>query len=374
MTACERLTWHYVNRVAQAVEQGKNGSPVAGVTSNTVPWELLSAAGFFPVLLSARRGPAPFADRFMEDVFDARIRGIFDGLASGAWPFLQLVVIPRTSEQEHKLYLYLREISRQGFSNAAPRVYLYNLLHTHSPEAYAYGLDRTHRMKEYLENAAGHRIGDVDLARAISVGNAMRQAIRKLLALRQGLEPRLTGTEALTLMGACYFMDRAEYAQMADAAAAELSNRPALRGVRLLVKGSALDHTGLHRALEAHGAIVVAEDDWWGSRSVSKDIAGEGDLVQAIFETYYRDTPSPRVFPPGVADEWFQNAAIGVDGVVFYLPPEDDVMGWDYPHQRKFLEDRGIPSLVVRAESSSELTGEMHERIEVFTNRIAARR
>jgi len=85
---------------------------IAGITSNTVPWEILRAAGHTPVLLEDEAGPTPHADRWMEDVFDRRFRVIFDRLSSGAWNHLDRVVIPRTSEQEHKLYLYLREIAR----------------------------------------------------------------------------------------------------------------------------------------------------------------------------------------------------------------------------------------------------------------------
>ena len=66
----------------------------------------------------------------MEDVFDRRIRVIFDRLCAGTWSDLEIVVIPRTSEQEHKLYLYLREASRQQYSKAIPQLYFYNLLHT----------------------------------------------------------------------------------------------------------------------------------------------------------------------------------------------------------------------------------------------------
>jgi hypothetical protein len=87
--------------------------------------ELLRAAGYFPLMLNPPRGPVPLADQFMEaGVFGDRMRVIFNGIASGAWPFLKLVVIPRTSEQEHKLYLYLREMSRQGLSKGLPDLYL----------------------------------------------------------------------------------------------------------------------------------------------------------------------------------------------------------------------------------------------------------
>jgi hypothetical protein len=122
-----------------------------GITSNTVPWEILRAAGYSPRLLDPEPGPTAIADRFMEDVFDRRIRVIFDRLCSGAWCDMQMVVIPRTSEQEHKLYLYLREAARAHFPGVIPELYLYNLLHTRSPESYSYGLERTQQMVRDLE-------------------------------------------------------------------------------------------------------------------------------------------------------------------------------------------------------------------------------
>ena len=374
VSAIERLAWHYEHPLAQAMERAKEGIPVAGMTSNTVPWELLRAAGFFPLLLNPPHGPNRFAMRFMEEgVFGTRIRGIFDCVASGAWPFVQIVVIPRTSEQEHKLYLYLREAARQGFSGALPDLYLYNLLHARSREAEAYGLERTHDFKKHLEHQTGRAIEPEDLARAIDESNLAFHAIRSLLDLRQGAEPLLTGTEAQALVGAVYFMDRAEYAQLADEAVAALSRRPPIAGARILIKGVPLHHAALHRAIEAHRAVVVAEDDWWCSRSLESEISAQGDLIRSIFERYYLDAPSPRVFPRDVADAWFLAAASKVDGVLFYLPPEDDVLGWDYPELRRTLDQRGIPSLLMREDAAGELSSDWHRRMEDFVCGIYAR-
>ena len=374
VSAIERLAWHYQHPFAQAMERAGKGIPVAGMTSSTVPWELLRAAGFFPLMLNPPSGPAPFATRFMEEgVFGSRIRGIFDGLATGAWPFLQMVVIPRTSEQEHKLYLYLREMARQGFATALPDLYLYNLLHARSREAEAYGLERTYDFKKHLEDQIGRCIEPGDLARVIEESNRAFRAIRSLLDLRRSAEPRVTGTEALELVGAVYFMGRAEYALLADEAMTELSRRPPVLGARILIKGSPLHHTGLHRAIEAHRAVVVAEDDWWCSRSLGNEIVTQRDMVRSIFEMYYADAPSPRVFPRDVADAWFLAEAAKVDGAVFYLPPEDDVLGWDYPRLRRTLDQRGIPSLLVREDAADELSSECHQRIEEFICAISIR-
>jgi len=328
--------------------------PVLGVTSNTVPWELLRAAGFQPMLLSPRRPHTPLADRYMEDVFSARIKRVFDFLLSDAGARLSAVVIPRTSEQEHKLYLYLCELMRQGMERG-PEPILYNLLHARSPEAEAYGLQRTHALKITLEQLAGRSVESPALSAAIAEGNAARHAIRGLLQQREGHAPKLTGSEALALIGAWYFMDRSEYALLAQEALRESQTRPPLAGPRVLIKGPPLDSPDLCAEIEAHGAIVVAEDDWWGSRAAGLDIDTTINPIRAIFEKYYLDAPSPRVFPAEIADAWFHCKATEVDGVIFYLPHEDDVLGWDYPRLRAFLDERSIPHLMLRDESSDAI-------------------
>ncbi len=355
-SAIEQLQDRYKDRMAGALGQPM---PVAAVTSNTVPCELLRAAGFFPVLLSPPAGPTPHADAYMEDVFDACSRGIFERFLSGEWAFIDTLVIPRTSEQEHKLFLYLREVARQEPERKLPRVLLYNLPHARSAEARIYGLERTRELIEALPPASSG-----SLEAAIAEGNAARRALRSILDLRSS---RLSGAKALPLIGAFYFMDRAEYAALANAAARELAVFPALHGPRLLVKGALLPHPHLHRMIEAHGAIVACEDDWWGSRAAGEDIREDIDPLEAIFEKYYLDAPSPRVFPPTVAEAWFLQALSAVDGVVFYIPPEDDVFGWDYPRLRDLLDRRNIPHLLVRADASAgDLSAEWHARIDEF--------
>ncbi len=327
---------------------------MVGVTSNTVPWELLRAAGFDPVLLSPRRRHTPLADRYMEDVFSARMKAVFDFLISPDGAQLAAVVIPRTSEQEHKLYLYLREVVRQG-RERAPEVILYNLLHARSPEAEAYGLERTEALKVALEQLTGRPIEPQVLSSAIAEGNAARQGIRELQELRKGPFPRLSGSEAVALIGAWYFMDRSQYALLAREAIQEIQTRPPLEGPQILIQGSPQDVPDFCEAVEAQGAIVVAEDDWWGSRAAGQDIDATADPMRAIFEKYYFDAPSPRVFPAEMADAWFQRTVSNVHGVIFYLPHEDDVLGWDYPRLRDYLDERAIPHLMLRAASSDEI-------------------
>ena len=356
-SAIATLTRIYTERAVNS----RNGGPLVGITSNTVPWELLRAAGLHPVLLSPRRKQTPLANRYMEDAFSERIKAIFDLLISSEGERLSAVVIPRTSEQEHKLFLYLREVARQGLEQT-PKPILYNLLHARSPEAEAYGLGRTHDLKQQLEQLTGRPIQPDAIREAIAEGNSARQAIRALLQQREGAAPRLRGSEAMALIGAWYFMDRSEYALLAQETLREIEMSTPLEGPRILIKGSPQDSSEFCAAIESHGAVVVAEDDWWGSRAAGRDIATTMESMRAIFDKYYFDAPSPRVFPAEISDAWFHSKASQVDGVIFYLPQEDDVLGWDYPRLRAFLNNRAIPHLMVRSDSSDEI-GAFIERL-----------
>ena len=378
--AIETLLWHYQNRSAEALSQHKAGVPVVGFTSNTVPWELVRAAGCFPVLLApdtnALNSPTPLADALMEPVFESKIRNLFNGILSSQWNFLRLLIIPRTSEPEYKLYLYLREVERQRLSESLPPLWLYDLLHTRTPISRKYGLNRT---KVLLDRLA--KIGPItpkSLSQAIAESNLARAALRKIQSLRAGDAPRIEGSDAMAISGAMYFMDRSAYAQWAKEAYRELKSTKPLRGPRLLIKGSPLHHPKLHEALEAQGAIVVAEDDWWGSRAAGAKLPsarGTNAMVRAIFENCYLHAPSPRVLPAADADLWFQRTVRkGIDGVVFYLPPDDDVYGWDYPRQRDFVTARGIPSLLIREDAAHDLSSATISQIGEFVKAIPRRR
>jgi len=279
-------------------------------------------------------------------VFSPRIRALFESALAGDFNFLSALVFARTSEQDYKAYLYLREAARER-RDGVPALWFYDLLQSPSQHAYDYGLSRTRDLVASLERIAGRAITSVDLDAAVAESNAARAAVRRLLALRHGA-PRLAGVEALALLGAFSLIDRTRYATLAHRAADEAAQREPLGGARLVLAGAWVEDERLHALLEAEGGIVVAEDGAWGWRSAGHDIERRADLVAAIFEKYYVDGPSVRQFPP--ADRaWLDDLnASDIDGVVFYLPPHDSVAGWDVPGQREWLEARGIPSLVIR--------------------------
>jgi hypothetical protein len=295
----------------------------------------------------------------MEDVFDRRFRAIFDRLCAGAWNHLDRVVIPRTSEQEHKLYLYLREIARTQTVGVIPELYFYNLLHTRTPESYDYGLERTRQMMRDFD------VSEDELRDAIAESNRARGCVRDILRKRR--EGRLEGSTAFEWIRGFYAEDRDVFADRALERLKGLHEQVAVDRPRILIKGSPLNDTSLHRMVEEAGGYVVAEDDWRGSRAAGDtDVCVNKDPVTAIFEKYFYDEVSPRVHPSRHRDAWFQREIEKgyVNGVLFYVPLEDDVQGWDYPGQLAYLESRPIPSIVVREDTAplAQFVGSLYRK------------
>ena len=132
-----------------------------------------------------------------------------------------------------------------------------------------------------------------------------------------------------------------------------------MTGVQTCALPISLDGVDLHRVVEQAGGYVVAENDWRGSRAAGElDVSLDADPATAIFEKYFRDELSPRIQSAEERDQWLQRkvGSGNVDGVLFYIPLEDDVAGWDYPRQAAWLVQRQQPSMVTRDTTSAAIT------------------
>src|SRR5690606_23343201 len=74
MSALTVLRHHYRERCAAAEAARAAGIPVVGIVGNTVPVELVRAAGCFPLTLSDLPSDTSVGDEFMEPFFEPEIR------------------------------------------------------------------------------------------------------------------------------------------------------------------------------------------------------------------------------------------------------------------------------------------------------------
>ena len=351
--ALDTLAAHYTDRQASAREALRRGTGVVGRIGNTVPNELVLACGWLPVLVAAEReAPTPTADVYMEPSIAPETRSLFESLLRGDCASFELLVLSRPYAH---LYYYLKEVFRQGRAPRVPPLWMYDLMQSQREAVRAYNWDRTRALRDRLEQLSGVEITASRLRASMALTNTVRALQRRLQELRwQG---RVSGVDALHAIGAGYFMPPDAYAETLAEYLATLGSAASLDGrPRLLVLPSEpLSHVELHRALEAAGALVVAEDDWWGSRAPGNDIPPTGDALDGIFLKYWNDTATQNVYPAAPREAWFTTHAArpDVDAVVFYLPPSDHQLGWDYPRLNAWLADQGKPSLLLRHDAAT---------------------
>lgn len=312
-----------------------------------VPIELVRAAGLRPLVVRGAATPTPIADQHLEQAaFPNRIRQLVETVAGQRHAFA-CIVLPRTSEPDYKCFLYLRELERRRRLPQSAPILLFDLLQSHGPEVAAYNAGRTRALAAAL--TGGDDMPSLDSVREeIARANAARAAVRRLIALRNH-SPRITGVEALPLIGAFWCVDPEVYTPLAIAAAESMERRPPFIRPRVLLLGAPVDATAVIGAIEEQGAVVIAETGPWGAGAAGDDVADGADPFAAIAEKYRRDAFGPRT-PVVDYRRCIEQRLQGIDAVVVALPPDDAVFGWDYPNLRKQLHALDVPHVCITSD------------------------
>jgi len=354
MDALEKLRGAYLDRERAARAVHESGGKVVGYFSHNVPVELIVAAGMFPVRLTGSPDDVTeLGDRYMEEFHDGEIRSIFDRMLRGRFNFADLIIVPRTSESFLQLYYYLLEVRRWEPAKPFPELYLFDLLQAPGETVARYVRGRFDHLRAKLGSLAERPIDDQALLAALHAVNENRTRLDGVNWLRRSNPPALSGSDMLRIIGASGFLAREFHSACLDELLEGADALAPLAGARLMVKGSPHDNDGFYRLVESSGAVIVADDHTSGERTFEPLISENGDPVAALTDHYHRHSSSPRSYPQKEQDRRFIELieAARVQGVIFYHEEWDDVLGWDYPAQKKLLDARGIPSAFLKMQS-----------------------
>jgi benzoyl-CoA reductase/2-hydroxyglutaryl-CoA dehydratase subunit BcrC/BadD/HgdB len=338
-------------RVAHA-----EGRKVVGYIGHSVPVELIEAAGCFPVMLSGDPSqPTELADRYLDDDFDGAARALLQQILSGQCEFLDMLIVPRSSNELLHLYYFLLEIARIEPDLRLPRIELFDVLNTpfHSTGVYLQG--RVAALIETLAQLSGVALDENALRPAIAQSNETRRALQALNGLRRQPEPGIAGSAVLSAIRAGGAMPRTTHAallaSLTDAASAAALATP--DSPRLMVKGAAHDNSAFYELVESLGAVIVADDHLSGERIFEGLINTDADPVVSIAEHCQLNVPTVRSYPQTRQDARFVELLneAKVQGVIILHDEFDDTLGWDWPAQKRILEARGLPYLLLDRQS-----------------------
>lgn len=350
-TPLDRLREAYSDPFGVAQARKKAGARLVGSFLNSVPVELILAAGLDPIRLRGMQEDAPVrASAYMEEYFDGEVRAIFEALLAGRYALFDLLVVPRSSEVYLQLYYLIREIPRWEPGARLPETSLFDLLQTPGYTTARYNLGRMKALAAQLGEIGGRRVDDAALAEAIAKANRLRSALADAAVLWRGPSPRLSGSDALCVIGAASVLDPADATAQLQALVAAPPPELEANGPRLLIKGSPQNDTRFTELVESCGAHVVAHDHLGGDRTFETLVSEHGNPWEALVHHYQREIPGPRAYPQSREDARFIALAdsAAVDGVIIHHDEWDDTLGWEYPDQKRLLDARGLPVLFLK--------------------------
>lgn len=345
----------YHDRTAAGKAHFAAGGHVCGYFGNGMPIEVALATGHMPMaIMPLPDRPTPHAEEWVTSTFDPQLRLILDQLISGELGFVDVAVAVSQASPDSLVFQSAREILRQGLGEQIPPLHHYSLLGLQSDAVREYGFREIQGLVRRLRANSGQEATKKTLTDAIELTNAIRGQWRILDSLRR--EGKVSGTEALTLIAPSRFMQATAYLAGIREANEQLRSRPS-KGPRLLVVSSvALSDSRLHQAIEAGGAVVVAEFDAWGACCATPDIVPGDDPLAAIYQHYYQHIPNRSVYPASVRLNWvFERVARAeISGVVIHMPSSDRSLGWDYPRLRDYCSAHGKRHLMIRDDATTQ--------------------
>jgi benzoyl-CoA reductase/2-hydroxyglutaryl-CoA dehydratase subunit BcrC/BadD/HgdB len=348
MNAFETMQKHYRQRDLTAREWKDRGGKVAGYFCELVPEEMILAAGFFPLRISGNPwSGTKLADRYTEPFYQPDVRSMLEMLLSGRYDFLDFLIIPHSRDAILALYYHLDKVRQIDPALKLPEVHLLDAPRTRFWTSGLYMRDRVRKLKTQLEEWSGKAISGEALLRAIAIGNENRMLLKKVAALRAAEPPRISGAEALQIIGSSMFILKEEHNKLLRQFLEGADELPARDGVRLFVEGSPLDNLQFYDLIESSKATIVGEDNCWGNRYSDDPIDLSADPLEAIAERYHLKSLCPRMHHMDGRVDYCLRSAVEAkaQGVLFFFLEWDNAPAWEYPDQKKTLEEHGIPTL-----------------------------
>ncbi len=286
-----------------------------GYVGADVPRELVESAGYVPLRLAPVEGvDRSFADRVLGPGVDETTRAILAGLLEGAYP-VDRVVLCHDSDHTVRLYTALRRLDVPELDS-----WFLDLLHLPRATTEAYDRARLVELTKWLG-------ADGDVRRAIDDANRARALGPCLADARRA--GRVSGADALALLGAGTVLPAARYADLLASALGEVRAGGGNR-TSVLLLGSEHADDAVYRAVDELGAVVVAETHSWGEAFLAGRVDDDGDVLDALVRHY---RPRPRTEP----------AAAQVQ--IAWIRAGDETVAWSLPGERRRL---GRPVTVAR--------------------------
>jgi benzoyl-CoA reductase subunit C len=295
----EKLSWltrvHLPeNRNRWALEYKGRGKNVLGLLEGNVPEEILHAGGILSYrVIGTWQADTPRAHLWRPVDVCRYCNHVLESIMAGELDFLDGIVFTDWDDDEKRLYDVCLHINKPSHNYIVHMPRMKKELH------FQYYTKLLRELIRWLEETFGVKITDDSLWQAVELYDKMRSLLMQLYGWRKREVPPVSGTEAVGIVLASFFMPKEEYVKDLESLMGYLENRQIpLKQTRprLLVSSDRLDHLGYLKLIEDEGALVAMDDLDTGSRYFWVTVDSGSDPVYALAKRYITRLADPGMF------------------------------------------------------------------------------
>lgn len=369
----------YGGRGAYARRLKEQGKKIFGYFCCYPPVELLTAIDIVPVrILGDMEEPITLADNYLPPVMCIFCRSAFDiGLKNRYDYFDGFVGAHACDGVERTSYIWSNYIK-------TPCNFHFDIPHTTHQSAVEFFRDQMEYFQQDLEKFMGHKIDPDALKSAIFAHNQQRALVRELYNLRKPDPPLVSGAEMLKILVAIMSMPVEEGNRMLGEVIEQVKGRDNVleKKSRLMIWGSLIDNAVFTELIESSGLNIVIEDTAIGTRPFWHDIEETQDPLMGLAEHYLKEVLCPRTFRDS-GKNYAEDSELRfgylkefakywkVDGVFANIIRNCDVHGYEVPVVKDYLEELGLPVLVIEQDYSTASLESLRTRFQAFAENIA---
>ena len=222
-----------------------------------------------------------------------------------------------------------------------------------------------------LEEIAGRKVSDGEIAGAVAVYNENRAALRAFTAAAAAHPEAVSPADRSAVLKAGFFLDRREHTAMVRGLTEALNALPESRwkGIRIVTTGILADSPALLGILGELGFAVADDQVAQESVLLRRDVPVTEDPVLGLARYPGLAEGCSVLFDPGKerGRELVRLAQeAGADGVLWVMAKFCDPEEYDYVPVKRMLEQAGIPLLAVEYDQQAPSFEQARSALEAF--------
>ena len=354
------------NRNQWAHEYQSQRRAVIGVMDTLVPEEIIHAFGMLPYrVVGSYKSSTPLAESWRPPQMCHYIHRVVESLLTGELDVLSGMIHSDWDDDERRLYDLAAHLNKQREN------FFLHMPHCDGELAYQYFSVDLRRLVREIESAFNVSMENRGLRKSIELYNRMRGLLIQLYEMRKRDVPPVSGSEALGIVMAAFFMPKETYVSELISLIPYLEKRKLANrhmSPRLLIISDRMDLLDYLELVESEGALVVMDDMDSGSRYFGGMTSGNGDPFYALAKRYVSSPAEPCKwhFDRQMRQiiEWAQEYR--VDGVIILPHLGDTDRLCCVPFMLESFKRVGIPAMSFTRHYHMANEGQLRTRVRAF--------